>query len=435
MMGWRKGKWCWSLTVVILSFVSLSSASGARGQMIAKFSRGLEYGVTYEAEAFECDENRNLIEDVTTKKAGDVVRICIEPTAVTLERAVVMRRIDFFTFQGTDGGAEQQAIVSPGREGDNTLNACIPGSSICSFSTRLNSDLFVSDGYIAGIGQAFMEYQEIQEVDDDEGSVRRELEEQEEYGDPDVQFAGYWDVSILVPVNGSFRVGGKSFYEIFTDLSKMVQWIIVLGVVAFLIAILVCLAFCILYQHMKDQKQGQLVDGKYPRDVEMDSQASFFLDEEDARSYRTKDYDDEYSDYGDEYPDDDFPVDDFYGDEPYFSGDDYDLHDLDEEVGDFSEAPTIGEECAPPQPVYTKPRLKSRNPGRERNSAHSAGTRSADSSRRTGASGNDTCSGSSDGGSFAGDSCDDYYQPPKKIKPKKKKPVKKKLKKKKVTTT
>jgi len=233
--------------------ISFSNLQSIQPESDGEIRRGLQsHALTYVAEAFECDVTNEPILEQTAKVAGDSIRICIRPTRKTRERGVLMRRINEFRFV-TEKGKIQDAIVPNGRETLNTLAACQPGDEVCVFTTKMENKLFVSSGNVTGIGIAHMEFESFAVEGQGQNGLRGRRTQNVEN---DVQFAGSWKVEVKVLVKKSGALGGKennSPYDI-----------------------LCCLIYCCLFMFKQERDEGKLVDGKVPREVDLDSQASFF---------------------------------------------------------------------------------------------------------------------------------------------------------------
>jgi hypothetical protein len=274
---------------------------------------------TYITDIYQCNEALARIPDTELEKpkvAGDYVRICIRPTASTIERGVVMRRIDAFKFtkdewQGASTSTTSESTSSPqssssssstsdtdtassgsptitqlvvveGKEQENTLLTCEPGSEICVFKTQLEQDFFRDDGKVKGTGYAFLEHGGKESSvfgglgrrhrrRNMRGSYRRGLQ------DKDVNFAGIWQLEIEFPVQESFSQGfvGEA-NDTWEDLNQGARYGIIVGILTILLCFICCLLYCCAYLYKRDREMSERVDGHFPKEVKVNPRASYF---------------------------------------------------------------------------------------------------------------------------------------------------------------
>ena len=244
----------------------------------------------YIAEAYECDESLTRIvkddEEPEPKRYEDnFVRICVEPNRYTLTRGVVMRRINYFTFL-KNNGVSQDAIIPNGREGKDTIVTCQPQDKLCVFSTKLHSDFFTSNGNATGTGEAVMEFEIGSEVD---GDLRRNKLRGRRRAQQDTRYAGVWPIEvkfdILESVSGKAEAEKQSLHEWYTNMSTGAKVALFIGLIFSLGVCGCCVVGCCYYVNReKYHGQENYVDGKFPRDIDLDSQASFFKDLKDNES-------------------------------------------------------------------------------------------------------------------------------------------------------
>jgi hypothetical protein len=174
---------------------------------------------TYTTLAFECDEeNKAISTSERPKMDGDWIRICVQPSQFTLERGVVLRRIDQFLFEKVavnsneetrEGESDsndviiQQAILSGGIESEDTLITCRPGSELCVFTTKLRQTFFVADGEVVGKGVAVLEVkqQEGSFFGDDRRYLLRRLRSAQFEDD----IAGIFHLEVQLTVRESYK--------------------------------------------------------------------------------------------------------------------------------------------------------------------------------------------------------------------------------------
>mmetsp|Transcript_53336 Transcript_53336/g.129663 ORF Transcript_53336/g.129663 Transcript_53336/m.129663 type:complete len:889 (+) Transcript_53336:134-2800(+) len=249
---------------------------------------------TYFVDVYQCNEALNRISDsiLEPKVAGDFIRICIRPTAMTIERGVLLRRIDQFKFtkyswQGappttgdsstTTGGSpiHTQQVVVAGREQENTLMTCEPGSEICAFKTVLSQDFFREDGTVNGEGYVFLEFGTNKEADvfGDVGIRRNNRKLQ----DTDVDFAGIKPLEIQFPVMKSistgFVAGANDSWE---EMNQGARYGIIVAIIAILLCFICALGYCCMFLYKREKEMEDRVDGNFPKEIKVNPRASFF---------------------------------------------------------------------------------------------------------------------------------------------------------------
>jgi hypothetical protein len=112
------------------------------------------------AEAYECDDQNQEIQEGEPREIGYEIRICIAPNTPTRLRDVYVRSIEDFTFFRVGGGASQNAIEKRAEVDTDTILLCLPGSLVCSFKTRLLDQLFYDNvnGTISASGEVNMQF-------------------------------------------------------------------------------------------------------------------------------------------------------------------------------------------------------------------------------------------------------------------------------------
>ena len=112
----------------------------------------------YVAEAFECDTANNAITNPTPKRAGDAIRVCVEPNANARTNEIYMRGINSFYF--SKGDLVQFAVQTGGIQATdgNTLLLCNYGYSLCVFKTILTDNFYQNDNPVNGSGQVYLQY-------------------------------------------------------------------------------------------------------------------------------------------------------------------------------------------------------------------------------------------------------------------------------------
>lgn len=198
------------------------------------------------AEAFECDDNMENIQDTTTpRKIGHEIRICIQPNRPTRNRKVVMRSIDEFTFYKNFGSTMQTVIENRVEtETHLTLLMCTPGQTVCSFKTRMLDEFFYSKGNATGSGTVSMEYADTSDRRILTGSIGfRKTQVSTVAGG----YAGSNGVTVLVPVEGVPRpkdvvVEGEEDISSWWETSP--TWLKVLSILAILLTLLLLCCLC-----------------------------------------------------------------------------------------------------------------------------------------------------------------------------------------------
>jgi hypothetical protein len=197
------------------------------------------------AEAFECDDNMEEIQDTTTpRKIGHEIRICVQPNSPTRNRNVVMRSIDEFTFYKNFGSTMQKVIENRVEsESHLTLLLCIPGQTVCSFKTRMLDDFFYSgsNGNATGSGTVSMEFADT--------SDRRILTGSIGFRKTQVSagYAGSDGITIRVPVEGVPKpnyVAAEGEEDISSWWQTSPTWLKILSILAILnVLLLMCCLF------------------------------------------------------------------------------------------------------------------------------------------------------------------------------------------------
>ncbi len=135
MNNYQPGMPCRHILLLLCTFFTLYSAVVAQSIDLDPI-----------AEAWICDENLQAIANSTSPLTlGSEIRICVQPTALTRNRRVVMRSIDRFVFSKGDRGRNGVQEVITNKQAvfpEETKIACQPGSIVCSFQTRLFDDFF-----------------------------------------------------------------------------------------------------------------------------------------------------------------------------------------------------------------------------------------------------------------------------------------------------
>ena len=289
------------------SVPSRSSGSNSSTSIETRKLQGVEYdgdydfidigedAETYFVDVYQCSESLNRISDSMAeepKVAGDFVRICIRPTAMTVERGVLLRRIDQFKFskygwQGapaatadsstTSGGSpiHTQQVVVAGREQENTLLTCEPGSEVCAFTTVLSQDFFREDGTVIGEGYAFLEFGTNKETNvfGDVGIRRNNRKLQ----DSDVDFAGIIPLEIQFPVTKSvstgFVAGANDSWE---EMNQGARYGIIVAIIAILLCFICALGYCCMFLYKREKEMADRIDGNFPKEITVNPRASFF---------------------------------------------------------------------------------------------------------------------------------------------------------------
>jgi hypothetical protein len=115
-----------------------------------------QYGI----ESFLCDsQNKELAAaDILPKAQGGRIRVCVQPDASTRASEVVMKSIN--SFELLRGDVNQQILVANSVVKDPILTdyVCTAGASLCSVEATLSNRFFYSDGTVAGVGEAVLQY-------------------------------------------------------------------------------------------------------------------------------------------------------------------------------------------------------------------------------------------------------------------------------------
>jgi hypothetical protein len=183
-----------------------------------------------------------------------------------------MRRINFFSFVKEDG-VGQEAIKAGGREMEDTLVTCNPGDAMCVFTTKLHDAFFDNNGNVTGFGEAILEFE-------DTGGGRSLLRRRTQV-DMDIKFAGAWDLKILFMVESSSAstnsdTPNETPVDWWNNLDPLVRYLLMALVLLALIAFVCCLAYCLFWLYTRESDEDEYMDDKLPREVDVDSQASFF---------------------------------------------------------------------------------------------------------------------------------------------------------------
>ena len=113
--------------------------------------------------AFRCDHDGNRLspqEEQLPLKFGESIKICVKPTRYTLDKGILIRRISQFTFAKDEtNGYSEDAILEGGKEAPGTLLKCQSGSTICMFRYVLSERFFTDKpGNVTGIGEIDFEF-------------------------------------------------------------------------------------------------------------------------------------------------------------------------------------------------------------------------------------------------------------------------------------
>lgn len=112
-------------------------------------------------EAYICDSDLNFVEvDARSRIQGEMVRVCVAPTELTMSQGAYLRYIEEFSFYM---GEVIQVAIEPGTLGSAadalTIVDCQPGSELCVFETLLRAEFFEEgSGVVTGRGVAFLQF-------------------------------------------------------------------------------------------------------------------------------------------------------------------------------------------------------------------------------------------------------------------------------------
>jgi hypothetical protein len=184
-----------------------------------------------------------------------------------MNQGVVMRRINFLTFIKQNGFG-QEAIVSDGREEPDTILTCEPQDRLCVFRTKLHKDFFTSDGNVTGTGEAVLEFEDISSDDE----LPRTFLRHRRAANGDLRFAGTWPLKIQFEVEESV----DETAEWYTGLNSTMRSVIIGGVIMGLLTCGITLVCCCFMFYKRGRDKTRHANGTVPREVDVDSQASFF---------------------------------------------------------------------------------------------------------------------------------------------------------------
>lgn len=229
---------------------------------------------TYSAEAFRCDEEFMELYSTEPVVFGESIRICVRPTVYTLARGAVMRQMNHFTFVKNNGFG-QEAIIPNGKEATDTIVTCEPQDELCVFKTKLNKDFFTSFGNVTGSGEIVLEFAD---------SARNFLRRRQLQGQGDLKFAGVWPITVEFDVlkgsdGGKDKERNNVVQESYNEMDSTIKSLIMVSVLVSLLCFC-CIGMawccCMIYRRRNRDNSDYYIDGKYPREVDIDSQASFF---------------------------------------------------------------------------------------------------------------------------------------------------------------
>lgn len=109
-------------------------------------------------ESYLCDNDANIV-FFDSASQGEEIRVCVTPTAETLEQGAFLRQIEEFTFSRDEFSQVAIAPETGGAPNDElTVVSCFPGATVCAFETLLNSDFFKGGvGIVFGTGTAYVQ--------------------------------------------------------------------------------------------------------------------------------------------------------------------------------------------------------------------------------------------------------------------------------------
>jgi hypothetical protein len=104
---------------------------------------------------FLCNATNHEIVDPAPIYQGQTHRVCVTPTAESLNAGVYMRAIDSFAWTRKD--IYQPAIFPPAEPAPLTEVECEPGMEICAFETLFKAAFFYKLGRIDGMGIGWLQ--------------------------------------------------------------------------------------------------------------------------------------------------------------------------------------------------------------------------------------------------------------------------------------
>jgi hypothetical protein len=202
------------------------------------------------------------------------MRICVKPDDFTRARGVVIRRINSFSFRNED--VVQYAIAPNGRESRDAIVNCIAGDALCALRTKLRDDLFRkgSDEWenITAVGEVYLEFEaDPAYLNTDTVGGTRHLRRQSRRlaNADDTLFAGKFLVEF------SFNITNAEIEEE-KDATPRSQ---ILGITLACVTLIIALSLLWCYRRRMNKENlddERYVDGCFPRDVDINSKASFF---------------------------------------------------------------------------------------------------------------------------------------------------------------
>jgi hypothetical protein len=135
------------LTIEMDGTFSVRAIVDSIGLVLASASQGVA------VEAYICDREDNVVPIMPTGQ-GQIVRVCVSPTAENLAAGTLIRQLEQFTFRREIPTSTKQVAIESktgGVPADGlTIVSCQPGSTVCAFETLLQAAFFTGPGIIAG---------------------------------------------------------------------------------------------------------------------------------------------------------------------------------------------------------------------------------------------------------------------------------------------
>ncbi len=138
--------------------VDLQDEFAIQSQAVEAKDKGVETASdSFFVEAFVCTEAGIPILDTVPFMQGELVRVCVQPTAQAVDIGFRMRSIDRFTFW--QGYLSQEAIINQ-KVSINGLTElwCDQGSNLCMFETLLMASFFQGPNTVDGTGFAALQF-------------------------------------------------------------------------------------------------------------------------------------------------------------------------------------------------------------------------------------------------------------------------------------